>query len=231
MESMYTERNSEYLSKNPNWHAEDSPWKAKQIIKALKRSQIKPDSIAEVGCGVGEILIQLQNQLPQHIKFSGYDIASDALKEAVKKSRKNLDFFEKDIFEDKSFFDLLLVIDVIEHVEDCFSFIRKCREIANYKLFHIPLDVSLMSIFNGGIMRARNSVGHIHYFTKDTALATLKDCGCEIIDWFYTPGAIELPRPSIRTKFARLPRQILYGINKDLAPKVLGGYSLMVLVK
>jgi hypothetical protein len=32
-EKIYTEENSEYLKNHPTWHIEDSPWKAKQIIK------------------------------------------------------------------------------------------------------------------------------------------------------------------------------------------------------
>ena len=53
---------------NPNWHAEDSPWKADQIIKILDRNQLpKLKTVVEIGCGVGEILKQFQNKLPSHI--------------------------------------------------------------------------------------------------------------------------------------------------------------------
>lgn len=38
----------------------------------------------------------------------------------------------------------------------------------------------------------RRSVGHIHYFTKETALALLEDTGYRVIDHGYTWGATEL---------------------------------------
>ena len=48
--------NGYYLEKNPTWHVEDSSWKAKNIIKMMKRNNIVPKTICEVGCGAGEIL-------------------------------------------------------------------------------------------------------------------------------------------------------------------------------
>ena len=41
------------------------------------------------------------------------------------------------------FFDVILVLDVIEHLEDYFSFLRTIKERALYKIFHIPLDLSV----------------------------------------------------------------------------------------
>jgi len=56
-EEMY--RSNEYLKNNPTWHVEDSPWKAKQILKIIGNNNLQPNSICEIGCGAGEILHQL----------------------------------------------------------------------------------------------------------------------------------------------------------------------------
>jgi hypothetical protein len=80
-------------------------------------------------------------------------------------------------------------------------------------------------------MKSWQDVGHIHYFTKETALASLVDTGYDIIDYFYTAGSIDLRVKSIKSLLARLPRKILYKINKDMAVRILGGHSLMVLAK
>ena len=77
--NIYTQKNSEYLKNNPNWHVEDSPWKSKQIMKMLCRNPIFPKSIAEVGCGAGEILNQLYLSMPNDVCFTGFDISSDAI--------------------------------------------------------------------------------------------------------------------------------------------------------
>jgi 2-polyprenyl-3-methyl-5-hydroxy-6-metoxy-1,4-benzoquinol methylase len=51
-----------YLEKNPLWHVDESPFKAKYILQMLRRNNLQPKSICEVGCGAGEVL----NLLQQH---------------------------------------------------------------------------------------------------------------------------------------------------------------------
>ena len=60
--TIYT--SGEYAAKNPTYHVEDSAWKAHQILKIIQRNNLQPLSICEVGCGAGEILRQLQSNLP-----------------------------------------------------------------------------------------------------------------------------------------------------------------------
>ena len=57
MKNIY--ENGRYFDKNPAWHTEDSPWKARQILSCLNRNHIRPKSVCEVGCGAGEVLSQL----------------------------------------------------------------------------------------------------------------------------------------------------------------------------
>ncbi len=85
-------------------------------------------------------------------------------------------------------------VDVFEHVEDYIGFLRKVARLARYGIFHIPLDISVQSILRDLPMNNRRTAGHLHYFMKDTALATLDYAGLEILDWFYTPGGIALAR-------------------------------------
>lgn len=50
---------------------------------------------------------------------------------------------------DNSTYDLVLVIDVVEHVEDCFSFLRQTKLKGRFKLFHIPLDTHISGTLRG----------------------------------------------------------------------------------
>jgi hypothetical protein len=81
------------------------------------------------------------------------------------------------------------------------------------------------------LLMERQKLGHIQYFTKETGLATLQDTGYEIIDYFYTANSIELQAKSWMNLLARFPRKIMYYLNKDMAVRLLGGYSLLVLTK
>src|SRR5260370_35076814 len=71
--------NGEYLRRVPQWHADDSAWKASDILRILEKNDLSPRSIGEVGCGTGEVLRQLQLKMAPGCVFSGYDIAPQAI--------------------------------------------------------------------------------------------------------------------------------------------------------
>jgi hypothetical protein len=229
--TIYTQAEGDYLKENPTWHVEDSPWKARQIEKILSRNNIQPKSITEIGCGAGEILSQLCSSLPDNTTFKGYEISPDAYNMCLSRAHERLTFGKEDLLSrEGEVSDVLLVIDVFEHVEDYITFIRKCQYKAKYKIFHIPLDLSVQAVMRGLMMVARKKFGHLHYFSKETALATLEDNGYKIIDYFYTAGGVDLSR-TMKGKIARFPRLFLYKLHKDFAVRLLGGYSLLVLAE
>ncbi|HZT86883.1 MAG TPA: class I SAM-dependent methyltransferase [Stellaceae bacterium] len=221
-----------YKASNPSWHIEDSPWKAAHIAGMVHKHRLHPQTICEVGCGAGEVLARLAEAFPQ-ARLSGYEVSPQAFELCQERSSERLRFFLRDLTAEKNaFFDVLLVIDVFEHVEDYFGFLRAIRPRAKSKLFHIPLDLSLLSLLRGRpILALRRSVGHIHYFFKDTALASLVDCGYRIIDYTYTASRLELPNLSLAGRLLKLPRRSLFKIKPDFAVRVLGGYSLLVLAE
>jgi len=227
----YSTTNSEYLKSNESWHVEDSPWKAKQIFNLIYRNNIKPKRIVEVGCGAGEILNQLSNLMQHEAIYHGYDISPDAFELTKKRVKRGLEFYNEDLLNTNQYYDLCLIIDVFEHVQDYIGFIKKCKEKALYKIYHIPLDIHVSAILRNELAVARAKVGHLHYFTKETALSTLVDSGQEIIDYFYTKGSIELPNQTFRTKVVNIFRRLLFKINPDFSSNLLGGYSLIVLTK
>jgi Methyltransferase domain len=234
IEEMYT--SGTYLEKWPTWHAEISPWSARQIFRMMKRNNIAPKTICEVGCGAGEILKQLQLRMNEECTFRGYEISPHAIELCESRANERLQFQLADFRQEKDvFFDLILIIDVIEHVEDYFSFLRDIQPKGSYKIIHIPMDLTMKSFFRGGLLELRREHGHIHYFTRNIALAMLKDTGYDVLDYFYTTPTIDLPTngsiPEIRRRLMKLPRKLLFAIHEDVAAQTLGGCSLMVLAK
>ena len=218
------------------WNTDDCPFKARYIAEILRRNAIKPATVCEVGCGAGEILNQLATVhgawFGPDTRFAGYDIAPTAIEMAQPRAGERVSFHCQDLFETRDRFDLMLTIDVIEHVEDYFSFLRQLRDRASHHVFHIPLEMSSQMIAQGEpLMWARRAVGHIHHFNKDTAVAALEDTGYEVVDYLYTPGYAELPVNSLKRAIARLPRKLLFPLKPDLAVRLLGGYSLMALAR
>jgi cyclopropane fatty-acyl-phospholipid synthase-like methyltransferase len=222
-----------YLANNPKWHEEGSLWKSKQITKMLNKHNIIPSSVCEVGCGAGEILNCLTNNFGDKVAFYGYDISPQAFEICSKKEKHNLHFFLNDLLDEEGMtFELVMAIDVFEHVEDYFGFLRKLKNKGAHKIFHIPLDLSVQMVLRSApIMEARSSVGHIHYFTKETALATLKDTGYEVVDYFYTKHSLDLPNRGWKADLMNLPRRFFFALHRDLTVRILGGFSLLVLAK
>lgn len=220
----------EYWEKNPTFHMEDSPWKASQIIQMLDKHKLQPQSVCEIGCGAGEILYQLSPQL-NGANFFGYDISFQAILQAKKRENDKLHFFCEDLLETSANpYELLLCIDVFEHVEDYMSFLKKLRSKGKWFIFHIPLDLSVNSILRGLLLQTRDKIGHLHYFTKETALATLTSTGYEIVDWFYTARSAGFPK-TLHAYFSLLPRQLMRVMNRDLAVRLFGRTSLLVLAR
>jgi SAM-dependent methyltransferase len=222
-----------YLSENPSWHEEDSPWKAEQINTMLSRNPIPLKSVVEIGCGVGGVLAHLQRHLPADSELHGFDISDAAIARAKLKEREGLHFHHADLLAREESFDLLLIMDVIEHVPDYLGFLERCRQKARYKLYHIPLDIHVSSVLRGSFLRARASVGHIHYFTAESALATLRDTGHVVVDSFLTDGSASFPGMHLSNsqRLANIPRGIIAALSKPWAARLLGGYSLLVLTE
>jgi SAM-dependent methyltransferase len=231
MDAMYA--SGEYLQNNPTWHEEDSAWKAAQITRLMRANAVWPRSICEIGCGTGEILLELQRAYPD-ARLTGYEISPQAFELWSRKpDKRRIDFHLADIFDEASpHFEVVLVIDVIEHVEDYLGFLKRVRPLGDLKIFHVPLDLSLQSLMRSKpILGLRRNVGHIHYFYKELVLCALRDCGYEILDVCYTASRLELPKQALSSRVMKYPRRLLFRINPDLTVRLLGGYSLLVLAR
>jgi len=230
-EKLYTSGN--YLEKNPLWHTEESSWKAANVMRMINRHKISARTICEVGCGAGEVLKQLQQRLDNECDFLGCDISPQAIELCSSRANDKLHFELGDAtIISGRFFDVILGLDIIEHLEDYFSFLRTIKERAVYKIFQIPLDLSVQTVLRATPMiRDRKRFGHIHYFTKETALQLLRDLDYNIIDWFYTAVALDLPSADPKNIVMRIPRRLLSLINVDVAVRLLGGYRLLILTK
>jgi SAM-dependent methyltransferase len=229
--SIYTD--GTYLKRHPTWDSEHAAWKAEQIMQLLarhKRSSLR--TVCEVGCGAGQVLVELQKKLPAQTSLFGYEISPDAFRLCLPKSNESLHFQLQDLACTKvDSFDLLLVLDVVEHVEDYFGFLQSIRDKARYVLFHIPLELTVHSLLREVLMLNRKVFGHLHHFNKDTALATLQDCGYSVLDWFYTPAVVDWARPGLKSMVSNALRRMGFRLAPEKSVLILGGYALMVLTE
>ena len=218
-----------YAALNPGWHIEDSPWKARQIARLLGDRGLRPQRVCEVGCGAGGILTALQETMPADTEFRGYDISPDAMAICRPKQNARLSFVQGSPDASERF-DVLLAIDVIEHVDDYLGYLRRLTGRARHYVFHIPLEMHVSAVARmSPLLDARRGVGHIHYFSRETALAALRETGYAVVEERFTNGGLELRQPRLRTRIAALPRAMAAAVSPHFAARWLGGFSLLVL--
>ena len=219
-----------YMARNPTWHVEDSAWKAAQVRKALERHGLAPRTVCEVGCGAGAILKDLEQTVPSIERLVGYDISPDAHALSAAHRSERLDFKLGDLTDEAPSvtFDLLLLLDVIEHVEDYLGFLRALRGRGERVILNIPLDLTALSLVRGKLAEWREQLGHLHYFTRQSAIASVRHAGYEIDDAFYGWHTIDRPAGR-RAALMAVPRRALMRVNEDLSQTLLGGASLVLL--
>lgn len=227
--NMYTD--GTYFKNNPTWDVEDSAWKAALIHQLIRKNKIAVKEITEVGCGAGVILDELSKKMPAVEHFEGYDISPDAIQLATKIQSAKIKFHQQDFLTSEKRTDLLLLIDVLEHVEDYYGFMYALNQRSGYFVFHIPLDLSCRTLLKPHVLlQQREAVGHLHYFSRDMIFWLLKDTGYTIIDWHYTKPVTDINKStSFKQGIKKTLRNISFRLSKRLSDKLWGGYSMLIL--
>jgi len=232
-----------YLSTNPDWHSQDSDWKAQQlmslfdsrILSALRRSGT---TIAEIGCGYGGVLAAAKEWLGTQCircEATGYDISKIACAEA---SRRHADIriVCGEFPAAHETYDLIILADVLEHVAGPGQLLRSASKRCRFLLLHIPLEANLyVRLLHGADYRSwlRHDRGHIHLFTKDSAIRLICSARAKILSWKYTTWGLDLYLPGTgrSAPVVRFLRSVGMPCCPDVTVRVLGGASLGCLCK
>jgi SAM-dependent methyltransferase len=220
-----------YLAETGDWHEEDAAWKARHVQAMIAQAGLQPQRIADIGCGSGGVLVQLQAMLPPGTDFTGYEIAEPAYRLAQPRANAHLSFANGSALEAQAHYDLALAMDVFEHVPDYLGFLSRLRCKADRFIFHVPLDLSVRALLRDVPMQRRRSVGHLHYFTTATARATLEESGYRVVQSFHT-HAIMQPAPTGWKQQLRMkPHEWLFRASPERCATWLGGCSWLVLAE
>jgi hypothetical protein len=220
-----------YFAEHPDWGEREARWKAEQVLRMMRKHQLSPRSICDMGCGTAGVLDHLSTHVSSDVRLVGYDVSPQALRLAGPR-KDRLHLVQGDARACGEHFELMLALDVLEHADDYLGFLRALREKADRFIFHIPLDMTVQAVMRmAPIVHARRSSGHLHYFAEETALATLADTGYVVVDREFTRGGLEVAPPRFRTRVAAIPRRVAFALNRRLAARLLGGFSLLVLAE
>ena len=207
------------------WPLDDAPFTAKYVDLLVRRNGLEPATVCEIGCGAGGVLAQLRQSRPA-AELTGYDISPQAHALSRRFAGDRLKFVLGDALALPERYDLALVMDVVEHVEDCFGFLRGVREKGAWQIYHLPLEINASTALRDMLAEGYR-LGHIHHFSLSTARAALRYTGHDGVDSGLTPVALECGKLG-RTQVANLVRRCLPA---PLCTRLLGGYSLMALCR
>lgn len=218
-----------YLAENPTWHAEDAPWKLEHVLRGLVNAGINFQTVVDRGCGSGALIKLWASRCPQ-LKFTGYDISPQALLLCQQNKPENVSFvLQKAPPQYKA--DVLLIMDVLEHVEDEENWLRESAACANFLVLHIPLERSLHSRLRPSwIEEQRQRVGHIHFYTPRDVELLLARNGLQILSWHYTNKYVECPQrlSSCKSKVGMCIRKLAHWLlPRRFSAVTIGGYSVL----
>jgi SAM-dependent methyltransferase len=224
--------NGDYAQKNPDWDSADASWKAGKLHQLLAAHDCLPSSVVEIGCGSGAILSALRGYYPK-ASLAGFDIAPEASRFWSDASLRGLRFELADYLSlDEPVPDLILLLDVLEHLGNPWEFLARLRHRSKLVAIHFPLDLSAVSILRESpLLQVRDQVGHLHYFTRGLALSLLDESGFDIVEARYTGAALDAPQRSLKTRVAGWARRLAYAVDRDFGARLLGGETLMVLAR
>ncbi len=221
-ENIYTD--GTYLMKNPSWHLEDSKVKAQwitNIIPANLRAHI--GSVGEIGCGYGSILNELQSSFSKNCQFIGIDISATAINYAMEKF-PGIKFIIGDIYTlDQEKYDLLLVIDLLEHVYYQHNFLDTVKTKSNYSIFHIPIGSNFKNNLFDRYKKQMEKYGHIQFYSLSQIINLLTNSGLAIKDYFYTFGLEH------KNNVIYYPLKWMFHLSPYLISQFIGLVSVMVL--
>lgn len=219
-----------YLDENPDWHDEDAPVKAREIDLFLRKNDVTFDKCADIGCGTGRVVKILASSWDA--EFHGYDItALPSARDPHTPTNVTLvvgDFFSVNLLKH---YDLILLNDVIEHIPDFFNFLNRLKKYSRCFIIRVPIEMNVLHTLTNRQIYNRRRVGHLHYFSKDTALAFVEECSLRIVAWQYVFDGLNMPHTSrsVLKLVSKAPRLLAFRLFPDLGVRLFGGAAVLIL--
>jgi SAM-dependent methyltransferase len=137
-------------------------------------------AIADVGCGHGILQRQIEDHFQREV--TGFDLNEVALKQTVSRTSAVCcyDVFQREPSYDGRF-DLVLIFDVLEHLEDEQHFIRAIRfhmTPGGRIVVNVPAMQSLWSRYD-------EAAGHFRRYDIATLNEVASQCGLTVRTWSY----------------------------------------------
>lgn len=216
---------------------QDAFYKVEQLKRVLDKNPeicCSLSLVADVGCGTGKTTRLLHKFLSEcaidQVEVHGYDVHPEV---SNFQDSQNVRFISGDFYmESEKIYDLVVLLDVLEHVLDPIEFLKRIAKRTRLIALHLPLDDSLLSWVRDLPKRKIRHPGHILVLNSATAFNLLTFSQFRIFDYAYSP--VFLAPSGSETILQRLfnpIRTVTYRISPYLTHKIFGGVSIFLLAK
>jgi hypothetical protein len=172
---------------------------------------------------------ELGRELPD-TTWEGWDPAPLAIARARKRERPRLAFVEGDLLASERRADLILCLDVIEHVPSDLDWLRALRERAPTFVFRIPLDLSVLDVVRPRrMLENQHRFGHLHAYTRERARNLLESAGYRVDVERY--DRVPPPTDTVRRRWVDRVRRTSFSLAPNTTVRWLGGFSWLVLAR
>lgn len=197
-------KTDKYIEKHPSLHEEDSPWKVTKIIPMVdlfikNHCDGNEINVLDVGGGAGLILKSISAHIQERhgIKVNKFvlDLSPGMLKIQKRNNPDIKGVFNEDItkvsLRDKEM-DLVLMIDVIEHVSEPLRALKELRRISKFTIFKVPLEdnsyCNILNFLSRGKFRRNNieTSGHINVYNLSKLRNQIEANAGTIADYYFT---------------------------------------------
>ncbi len=219
----WSTEHADWLNTKPTKHVDILPGLL-AAVDAVGKEHIR---IADIGTGNAwvfmEALSLIRAARPQcNLIPTGFEVAPDGVASARARF-PDLDLRERLFTDREGPFDIVMLIDVLEHLENPWDMLRQCRAAGGYLVVRQPLIASWSTFRNNQYENQRRALGHIALFDYRQFLDMTKATG-------WAPVATELlpvwEWPMNKGMKASLWKKLLVKWNREFASFVLSGFYL-----
>lgn len=203
-------------------------------------NKINPKRILDIGSGAGTLSLLLANQ---GYKVIGIDVSGDATKKSIQSAKYlnlqtrvkflNYDFFD---YIPNDQFDLILCLEVIEHIFDETKFLKKIRKMLIHNgLIILSTPLSSAPLAKLGLVKAFDEkVGHLRRYdrTKFIALLNANDFSVEKVietEGVFRNSLFVFPLLGFVIRFIRGPLVRIFTLIDDAIGKIFGSSDLILI--
>ena len=163
-------RLSDFIKYNPG-----TRHRRRLISAAIANLAQPPKSVLDVGCGPGELIIDLKRLCPT-AKLSGLDFSTVAI-DACRRAHPDLTFHVADIVESALdfTFDLIVCSEVTEHVDDPVRALRNMRTMTTEGGFLV------LTTPHGRIHSTELAIGHLKHPRRNELNQWLQEAGFTVV--------------------------------------------------